>query len=105
MRAVRDGLSGVQSAAVSEGDRLSVALEFRIFPQSKAYRGMNLPHGTDLDNLVKQTIDALSQTRGGRLPRGLGVIPDDSAVYNIEASKQHVDSDSDSGVFMTILAQ
>jgi Holliday junction resolvase RusA-like endonuclease len=82
--------------------RYEVVLEFRIFPESPNYWRQNLPHGTDLDNLVKQTLDGLAETRSTNLPRGLGVLATDSAVYRIVASKEHVLSDDETGVWVTV---
>lgn len=84
------------------GLRLAVQLEFCIWPGSPHYRGHGREHGTDLDNLIKQTIDALSVTKSQLLPQGLRLIPDDSAIYEIVASKRIVKSDAETGVWIQI---
>ena len=80
------------------GGGYDVDLEFMIWPRSPTYRGQNLPHGTDLDNLIKTTIDGLASTHG----RGLGIIFDDSAIYGIKASKFLVMDERSTGVWITI---
>lgn len=45
-----------------QNTRYEVTLAFRIHPERRKYWGQNKPHGTDLDNLVKQTIDGLGET-------------------------------------------
>lgn len=82
--------------------RYAVTLEFRIWPDSPKYRGQNRPHGTDVDNLVKQTLDGLTHTRSKDLPPGLNVITNDRAVYRLLATKDHVGQDQDMGVFVTV---
>ncbi len=62
--------------------RYELSLEFRVFPGSRRYGGQNLPHGTDLDNLIKNTVDCLTCVREG----GLAILPDVNAVYRIVAS-------------------
>ena len=52
-----------------------------------------MPHGTDLDNMIKETIDAMLPHKG-RI--------DDRLIYRIEASKAHVASGSDCGVFVEV---
>jgi len=44
----------------------------------------------------------LSHTRSKDLPPGLNVITDDMAVYWITATKEHVASDDEMGVFVTV---
>ena len=86
----------------AERTRYAVTLEFRIFPESPAYHGQNRPHGTDLDNLVKQTLDGLSHTRSKTLPPGLNIMTEDMAVYRITATKEHVQSDDETGVHVAV---
>ena len=78
--------------------RYEESLEFRVFPRSRKYRGKNLPHGTDLDNLIKNTIDCLTSVREG----GLAILSDDNAVYRIVASKELVEDDDAAGVWIEI---
>ncbi len=78
---------------LSPDQRLAIRLEFRINPDSSRYFGQNRPHGTDLDNLIKETIDGL-------LPHGGPV--DDRMIYSIEAAKVHVARDDESGVFVEL---
>ena len=78
---------------------VSVALTFRIWPDSPHYAGQNRPHGTDLDNMVKLTIDGLTPYRG----RGLGVIKDDHCVFQLTARKEHVRSDADAGAWIELI--
>jgi len=61
-----------------------------------------MPHGTDLDNLVKQTVDGLAETKSKSLPSGLGVIATDKVVYQITASKGLVSYDEEMGVWVCI---
>ena len=82
--------------------RYEVTLEFRVFPQRGMYRGQNPIHGTDLDNLVKQTLDGLSQTRSKDLPEGLGILTSDNAVYRLLATKELVACDAEMGMWVTI---
>lgn len=74
-------------------DHLAVTFSFHINPNSPSYNGQNLPHGTDLDNLVKETLDAMLP-HTGRI--------DDRLIYRIEASKQHVNGDDETGVFVAV---
>ena len=67
--------------------RYEIELEFLLDIESPNYRDQNRPHGTDLDNLVKLTIDGLTPLRG----RGTGMIKDDKSVFRIVASKELVD--------------
>jgi hypothetical protein len=85
-----------------ETARYEVVLEFRVFPRSPRYWGQNLPHGTDLDNLIKQTLDGLAVTRSSSLPPGLGILSSDSAVYRLVATKEHVSSDDETGAWVTV---
>ena len=78
--------------------RYEVSLEFRVFPRSHKYGGQNLPHGTDLDNLIKNTIDCLTSVREGALV----ILRDDNAVYRIDASKKLVENDDATGVWIEI---
>ena len=96
--------SGVGAGHNRERTRYEIVLEFRMFPGSASYRGQNLPHGTDLDNLVKQTIDGLAETSSAGLPPGLGILCTDSAVYRIVAGKEHVSSDGETGAWITVNA-
>ena len=81
--------------------RYEVTVEFLIWPGSPKYGGQLREHGPDLDNLVKLTIDGLTPLRG----RGLGIIPDDTAIYRISASKVLVTSDSETGAWLTVTAE
>ncbi len=94
--------AGVLPACGGAGAMVAVSLDFKLNPRSKAYRGQNLPHGTDLDNLVKQTIDGLVSTRGGKLPSGCRLIANDSSIYSIHATKTHVSSDAEMGATVSI---
>ena len=82
---------GAHAFDLQPEQQLAVTFDFRINPRSPKYNGQNLPHGTDLDNLIKETIDAM-------LPHG-GEI-DDRVIYRIEATKAQVESDADTGVFV-----
>ena len=95
------GLSGFRGMADESSlpeIRYEVDLDFVIWPLSPKYGGQNLPHGTDLDNLVKMTIDGLALTEG----RGLGIIWDDSAIYRVNATKSHTEDEQSTGVWITI---
>lgn len=94
--------SDAANAHDSKETRYTVTLEFLIDPESPAYRRQNLPHGTDLDNMVKQTIDGLSHTRAKDLPPGLNIIGEDQAVYRIVATKEHVSGKDETGVFVAV---
>ncbi len=101
---IETALSGFRGAAEhhSSETRYGVTLEFHLNPTSGKYRGQSPMHGSDLDNLVKQTIDGLATTRGGALPSGLRVMTGDNAVYKLTATKIHVTKDEDTGVFVTV---
>jgi Holliday junction resolvase RusA-like endonuclease len=79
---------------------VAVELTFCIWPDSPRYNGQNRPHGTDLDNMVKLTIDGLTPYRG----RGLKIIEDDRCVFQITARKELVRSDSAMGAWIEIAA-
>jgi len=85
-----------------DSTRYAVTLEFRLRPGSPLFGSQNPGHGTDLDNLAKQTIDGLTRTRGGDLPAGLNAITNDNAIYRLTLSKEHVASDEEMGVFVTV---
>ena len=105
LREMEQELSAYRDAARQhdpEATRYAVTLEFRVWPHSPKYGGKNLPHGSDVDNLAKQTIDGLSHTGRGDLPPGLNAITDDKAVYRLAATKAHVASDAETGVFVTV---
>jgi hypothetical protein len=104
MEVALDGYRGRGVRDDPKTTRYEVILEFRIFPNSQKYRGQNLPHGTDLDNLVKQTIDGLAKTNSRSLPPGLQILQSDRAVYRIIATKEHVPSDDETGVWININA-
>ncbi len=89
---------GVGKSVDTNVVRYEVSLEFRVFPRSRKYRGQNLPHGTDLDNLIKNTIDCLTSVREG----GLAILPDDNAVYRIDARKELVENDDAAGVWIEV---
>jgi len=78
--------------------RFHVTLEFRLNPKSKAYGGQHAQDGTDLDNLVKMTIDGLCATR----TRGLKILPNDRLIYKISAEKELVETDEEMGAFVTL---
>ena len=102
---LRAGLAqfeGVGTQHDSETVRYEVILEFRVYPGSAKYRGQNMPHGTDLDNLVKQTVDGLASTKSKSLSPGLGIIAEDKAVYRITASKDLVPDDEETGVWVCV---
>lgn len=80
-----------------------VELEFVLVPESKEYGGQNGQFGTDLDNLIKQTVDALSHNERAKR-HGLGVIPDDRQIAQIVATKKAVKTDGQMGVWITIRA-
>ena len=101
MAAVLEQYRGA-GAAHSGTARYEVHLEFRINPGGRKYRGQARVHGPDLDNLTKQTIDGLSHTRAEWMPPGLGIIENDSAVYSIVATKEHVAEDSEMGLWVTV---
>lgn len=85
--------------------RYAVTLEFFVNPKSPAYAPATeefKAHGTDLDNLVKQTLDGLSQTKSKKLPPGLRIVTDDKAVYRLAATKEHVSEDEKMGVWVTV---
>ena len=101
LAALTRDLSRYERSVEKSSDRgggYEIDLEFMIWPRSPKYWGQNLPHGTDLDNLIKTTIDGLASTRG----RGLGIIFDDSAIYRIKASKSLVMDERSTGVWITI---
>ncbi|OHB74247.1 MAG: hypothetical protein A2Z34_00655 [Planctomycetes bacterium RBG_16_59_8] len=104
LKQIEDKLGGYRGRGKSHSDtdRYEVDLAFLINPNSAKYCGKNLPHGTDLDNLVKQTVDGLAATKSRSLPSGLGILHDDSAVYQIVATKEHVKRDEDAGVWVTV---
>jgi Holliday junction resolvase RusA-like endonuclease len=77
---------------------LEVSLRFLVCPTSPAYRGQSPTHGPDLDNLVKLTIDGLSPLSG----RGLGLIPNDAAVYRICTAKEIVQRHDEAGAWITL---
>lgn len=57
----------------------------------------DLPHGPDLDNLLKRLLDALSETVLRELPGR------DSAIEAINVRKQRVKEASEAGVFLTLI--
>jgi Holliday junction resolvase RusA-like endonuclease len=77
---------------------IAVDLTFCIWPDSPAYGGQNRPHGTDLDNMIKVTIDGLTPHEG----RGVGIIQDDRCVYQIVARKEQVRADADAGAWIEV---
>ena len=79
-------------------NKVAVKLRFLIFPDSPKYRGQMRPHGPDLDNLVKLTIDGLTPLRG----RGTAILADDRCVYRIEAEKELVGDDDETGVWLSL---
>lgn len=95
---IRAALAHVRAPLCRKADRCEVILDFLVNPQSKKYNGQNLPHGTDLDNMIKMTIDGLQTLRG----RGLGLIEEDSSVYRIVAGKEHVADDRLMGCWIEI---
>lgn len=58
----------------------------------------DLPHGPDLDNLLKRLLDALSETVLHELPGR------DSAIEAINVRKQRVKEANEAGVFLTLIA-
>ncbi len=98
---MRNALAQFVPAEPQVVDRYEVTVEFLIWPGSPKYRGQLPEHGPDLDNLVKLTIDVLTPLRG----RGLGIIPDDTAIYRITASKVLVMSDNETGAWLTVTAE
>jgi hypothetical protein len=76
----------------------AVTLEFRINPRSKEYNGQHAHDGTDLDNLIKMTIDGLCATKR----RGLNILPNDRLIYQISAEKTLVETDDEMGAFITL---
>ena len=95
--------SGVGRNHVLSQVRYEVVLEFHINPDSPKYGGRMRPHGPDLGNFVKQTIDALAQTKSENMAEGLIILADDCAVYRIAATKEHV-LDVIMGVLMLVFA-
>jgi Holliday junction resolvase RusA-like endonuclease len=87
---------GLSQASVDT--RYRIALEFFIWPESPKYQRKNLPHGTDLDNLVKNTLDCLTPHRQG----GLAILHEDRALYELNAVKRIVSSDAEMGVWLAV---
>jgi len=85
--------------------RYEVTFEFCVDPASRKYSPSKADfkaHGSDLDNLVMQTLNGLSSTRSTRLPPGLRILTDDKAVYRLTATKVHVRGDDEMGVWVEI---
>ena len=82
------------------GHRYLIRMKFCVYPNSWKYGGQATVHGPDLDNLIKLTIDGLTPLGG----RGTGLIADDSLVYQIEAIKDIVGSDEETGLWLAIEA-
>lgn len=103
LAAMRQALKSPYLRPLSGEARCEIVLEFRIWPDDPAYGGQARPHGPDLDNLVKLTIDGLTphRSRDGEY-RGVGIIPDDSSVYRISASKQLAHSATETGAWITV---
>ena len=103
LASMRQALASVPVSALTGADRCEVILEFKVWPDNPAYRGNARPHGPDLDNLVKLTVDGLTPhcSRDGEY-RGVGIIPDDPMVYRIVASKELVDSAEETGVLISV---
>ncbi len=75
-----------------------ITLAFYIFPGSEKYGRQNLPHGPDLDNLVKNTVDILHLEN-----HNLRIILDDKFIFRIDASKILVDDDIKMGLWIQIV--
>ena len=85
-------------AADAPRQRYAITLDFHINPKSKAYNGQHAQDGTDLDNLIKMTIDGICETRR----RGLKILPNDRLIYKISAEKILVDTDDQMGAFVIL---
>lgn len=103
---VAGGLRDYQGVSADEDPdlvRYDVSLEFRVNPKSARYRGQHPRHGPDLDNLVKTTLDALGgETRRLETHNRLRILTDDRAIYHLAATKEHVDSDDEAGVWVRV---
>lgn len=104
-RKIEDQWLGSMRVALGSPSRLALAryglkMRFTVWPESPAYRGHAKPHGPDLDNMIKVAVDGLTPHRG----RGVGLIEDDPLVYAIEASKEIVTSDRETGLVLTVYA-
>jgi len=107
LQAIEHALSAYRNASVAhpEHARYNVAFEFHIDPTSARYGAKPKPfriHGPDVDNLVKQTLDGLAQTRSKGLPPGLRIVTDDKAVHRVIASKVIVSGDDRMGAWVKI---
>lgn len=103
LASMKRALASVRAPSLTGAERSEVTLEFKVWPDNPAYRGNARPHGPDLDNLVKLTIDGLTphRSRDGEY-RGVGVIPNDPTIHCIAASKELVHNADKTGVLMSI---
>jgi len=103
LEAMKRALVSVRVPSLTGAEQCEVTLAFKMWPDDPAYGGMARPHGPDLDNMVKLTIDGLTphRSRDG-IYRGVGVIPGDPMIYRIVASKELVHSADETGVLVSI---
>lgn len=107
-RSIEDEWLGAMRAALGvrdhppagRGARYEVSLEFRVWPDDPAYRGQMRPHGPDLDNTLKLTVDGLCEHDG----RGVNLLHSDAAVYRITAEKRLVAEPDEAGAWISVEA-